>query len=367
VEIVPVTTDRDLHAFLRLPWHIYRDDPRWVPPLLFEQRQLLTGQHPFFEKAEMRLFLARDGDQVVGRVAAILDHHFLDVHQEPVGFFGFFECAADGGVTERLLGAARAFLGDKGMRAIRGPVNPSMHHPCGLLVEGFEFPPAFLMPYNPPAYRGLLEGAGCQKAKDLLAYRVVIPAVPPPKVARLAPEAEQKGIRVRPINMKRLGEEVEIFRDLYNTAWHHNWGFTPMTPAEAQWMARHLKSLFVPSLALIAETQGQPIGFLMLLPDYNQVLRHLNGRLGPVGLLKFLWYRRRIRDARLILLGVRPEHRARGADALLTLVALQALKREGFIHAEISWMLEDNRVVIRLAERFGGIPYKRYRIYELPV
>jgi len=315
----------------------------------------------------MRLFLARDGDQVVGRVAAILDHHFLDVHQEPVGFFGFFECAADGGVTERLLGAVRAFLGDKGMRAIRGPVNPSMHHPCGLLVEGFEFPPAFLMPYNPPAYRGLLEGAGCQKAKDLLAYRVVIPAVPPPKVARLAPEAEQKGIRVRPINMKRLGEEVEIFRDLYNTAWHHNWGFTPMTPAEAQWMARHLKSLFVPSLTLIAETQGQPIGFLMLLPDYNQVLRHLNGRLGPVGLLKFLWYRRRIRDARLILLGVRPEHRARGADALLTLVALQALKKEGFIHAEISWMLEDNRVVIRLAERFGGIPYKRYRIYELPV
>jgi GNAT superfamily N-acetyltransferase len=367
VEITPVTSDRDLHVFLRLPWRIYRGDPRWVPPLLFEQRQLLTGRHPFFEKAEMRLFLARDGGKVVGRIAAILDHHFLESHRDPVGFFGFFECAADGGTTEGLLGAVRAFLGSKGLRVVRGPVNPSMHHPCGLLIEGFEFAPAFLMPYNPPAYQHLLEGAGCRKAKDLLAYRLEIPAVPPHKVARSAAAADEKDIRVRPINMQRLSEEVEIFRELYNAAWQHNWGFTPMTSAEVQWMARHMKPLLVPALTLIAETQGQPIGFIMLLPDYNQVLRHLNGRLGPLGLLKFFWYRRRIRDARLILLGVRPDYRGKGVDALLYRVAHHGLREGGFIHAEISWVLEDNWIVLRISERWGGVPHKRYRIYELPV
>ncbi len=367
MEVLPVTTDRDLQLFLHLPWRIYRGDPHWVPPLLFEQRQLLTGQHPFFEKAEMRLFLAREGNEVVGRIAAILDRHFLEFHHDPVGFFGFFECLGDGGITAGLLAAAQEFLRGKGMRAIRGPVNPSMHNPCGLLVEGFDSPPTFLMPYNPPRYQALLEAAGCRKAKDLLAYRVVIPKTLPPKMARFAAGAEQKGIRVRPMNLKRLHEEVEIFRELYNIAWQDNWGFTPMTHAEARWMAKHLKPLLVPSLALIAEVERCPIGFLILLPDYNQVLRHLNGRLGPVGLLKFLWYRRRIRDARLILLGVRPEYRGKGVDALLYFFATRALNQRGFIHAEISWVLEDNWIVLRLVERWGGVPYKRYRIYELPL
>jgi GNAT superfamily N-acetyltransferase len=367
VEVLPVTTDRDLQLFLHLPWRIYRGDPHWVPPLLLEQRQLLTGQHPFFEKAEIRLFLARESDQVVGRIAAILDRHFLEFHHDPVGFFGFFECLGDGGITAGLLAAAQEFLRGKGMRAIRGPVNPSMHNPCGLLVEGFDSPPAFLMPYNPPRYQALLEAAGCRKAKDLLAYRIEIPAAIPPKVIRSATGAEQKGIRIRPINLKRLREDVGIFRELYNTAWQHNWGFTPMTPAEVEWMAKHLKPLLVPSLALIAETEGRPVGFLMLLPDYNQALRHLNGRLGLLGLLKFLWYRRRIRDARLLLLGVTPEYRGKGVDALLYSVAYHDLKRRGFIHAEISWVLEDNWIVLRLVERWGGIPYKRYRIYELPL
>jgi glycosyltransferase involved in cell wall biosynthesis len=166
---------------------------------------------------------------------------------------------------------------------------------------------------------------------------------------------------------ERVARQVEIFRELYNIAWQDNWGFTPMTHAEARWMAKHLKPLLVPSLALIAEVERCPIGFLILLPDYNQVLRHLNGRLGPVGLLKFLWYRRRIRDARLILLGVRPEYRGKGVDALLYFFATRALNQRGFIHAEISWVLEDNWIVLRLVERWGGVPYKRYRIYELPL
>jgi GNAT superfamily N-acetyltransferase len=367
VDVHPVISDQDLDFFLRLPWRIYRGDPHWVPPLLVEQRQLLTGQHPFFEKAEIRLFLAREGNEVVGRIAAILDRHFLELHQDPVGFFGFFECLGDAGNAAGLLAAAQEFLRGKGMRAIRGPVNPSMHHPCGLLVEGFDSPPTFLMPYNPPRYQALLEAAGCQKVKDLLAYTLRIWTEAPRKVLRSAEEARRKGIVVRPVDVKRLEEEAQIIREIYNTAWQRNWGFTPMTQAEAQWMAKHLKPLILPSLSLIAEAEGSPVGFLMLLPDYNQALRHLNGRLGLLGLLKFLWYRRRIRDVRLLLLGVRPEYRAKGVDSLLHLTAFQALKKQGFIQAEISWVLEDNWIVMRMAEQLGGALYKRYRIYELPV
>jgi GNAT superfamily N-acetyltransferase len=367
VEVFPVTTDRDLHTFLRLPWRIYQDDPHWVPPLLFEQRQLLTGQHPFFEKAEIRLFLARKGTEVVGRVAAILDRHFLESHQEPVGFFGFFECVTDGAVAKGLLGAVCEFLREKGMRAIRGPVNPSMHHPCGLLIDGFESPPVILMPYNPPTYQHLLEGAGCRKAMDLLAYTLLLGTEPPPKILRPAEVARRKGIRVRPLKMNRLEEEIQVFREIFNSAWHQNWGFTPMTRAEAQWMAKNLKPLIVPSLTLVAEVEGIPVGFMMHLPDYNQALRHLDGRLGLVGLLKFLWYRRGIRDARLVLLGTKPEYRGKGVDGILVLTAWHALKKTAFSRVELSWILEDNRIVLRMAEHLGGTLYKRYRIYEMPV
>ncbi len=367
VEVFPVTTDRDLHTFLHLPWRIYQSDPNWVPPLLFEQRQILTGKHPFFEKAEIRLLLAREGGEVVGRIAAILDGHFLESHQKPIGFFGFFECFNDGSVTEGLLGAARQYLREKGMRAIRGPVNPSMHNSCGLLIDGFDSPPAFLMPYNPPEYQGLLERAGCQKAMDLLAYTLLLSTEPPPKILRPAEEARRKGIQVRPIDPNRLRDEVQAFREIFNSAWQTNWGFTPMSHAEAQWMAKHLKPLLVPSLTLIAEAEGVPVGFLMHLPDYNQVLKRLNGRLGLLGLFKFLWHRRRIRDARLLLLGAKPEYRGKGVDGLLCLTAFHALKKKGFTRVEISWILEDNKLVLRMAEHLGARPYKRYRIYELAI
>ena len=365
MEIIPVTTDRDLQTFLRLPWRIYQGDPHWVPPLLFEQRQLLTGHHPFFDKSQIRLFLARKANEVAGRIAAILDHQFLESRQEPFGFFGFFESLDDAIATERLLGAAGQFLKEKGMRGMRGPVNPSMHAPCGLLVEGFASAPSFLMPYNPPSYQALLETAGCRKAKDLLAYTLEIWTDPPPKVLRAAEEARRREIRIRQVDLKRLGKDIQIFRELYNAAWEKNWGFTPMSHAEAQWMAKNLKPLIIPSLALIAEAGESPVGFLMLLPDYNQVLLHLNGRLGPLGLLKFLWYRRRIRDVRLLLLGMKPEYRGKGVDALLFLTAFQSLREKGFTRAEISWILEDNWVVLRMTERLGGTLYKRYRIYEL--
>jgi GNAT superfamily N-acetyltransferase len=367
VEVLPVSTDRDLNTFLHLPWQAYRGDPHWVPPLLFEQRQLLTGQHPFFEKAEARLFLAKEGGEAIGRIAAILDGHFLDVHREPVGFFGFFECLGDGEATRRLLEAAGAFLRGKGLQAMRGPVNPSMHAPCGLLVEGFESPPTFLMSYNPPTYPDLLEKAGCRKAKDLLAYTLQVWADPPPKVLRAAEEAARRGIRVRPINLRHLQEEVLIFRELYNAAWEGNWGFTPMTEGEAQWMAKQLKPLILPNLSLIAEAGEGPVGFLMLLPDYNQALKPLNGRLGLWGLAKFLWHKWQIRDVRLLLLGVKKEYRGKGIEALLFLTAFRYLKKKGYTRAEISWILEDNWTVLRMAERLGGYCYKRYRIYEFPL
>ena len=355
-----------LRAFLRFPERLYRDDPLWVAPMRRDQRALLSPASPLFTHAEARLLLARRGGDIVGRVAAIVDHRHLKRWGERAGFFGFFESLPDGEVAEALLDAARAWLRARGMAILRGPVNPSTNDECGVLVEGFGRPPRLLMPYNPPYYPALLEGAGLRPARDLLSYDADLPAELPERVARVARAAEAQGARVRALDPRALREEAQEIRALFNAAWRENWGFVPMSPAEAAFMAARLRPLLVPDLALIAECGGRPVGFVLSLPDYNPALRLLRGRATPWGLIRFLWRRRSLDEMRVLALGILPEHRRRGIDALLLRATFEAARRRGYRRAELSWVLEDNAVMRRTAERWGGRVVKRYRLYEAP-
>ena len=355
VDVRPVTGRGDLRRFLRLPWSIYRDDAAWVPPLLVEQRKLLDRRkHPFHEHADVEYFLARRGERVLGRIAAIVNHRHVEFHDEKAGFFGFFECVDDVEVAAALLRRAEDWVRARGMELMRGPMNFSTNEECGLLVDGFDMPPMIMMTHNPPYYARLLEACGYSKAKDLLAYYLVDDGVPE-RLLRGAERVQQRaGATIRPIELKRLRGEVEIIRDIYNSAWERNWGFVPMTDAEFDAMAAQLKQIVNPEICVIAEVAGEPVGFALGLPDYNQAIRHTNGRLLPFGIFKLLWHARRIDAARVITLGVKPSHRRLGLDAMMMLRIWQKGTAAGYHRG-------------RIAERLGGFVYKTYRVYDRPL
>lgn len=241
------------------------------------------------------------------------------------------------------------------------------HDECGVLTDGFDRPPCLLMPYNPPYYASLLEGVGLRPIRELVSYVVEVPRALPARVDHVARAAEGRGIRVRRLDPRRLSAEAEVIRSLYNAAWGENWGALPMTSGEATSLASRLRAVLAPDLALIAEWGDRPVGFILCLPDYNPALRLLRGRLTPWGLARFLWQRRRLEGVRLMALGVIPEARRRGVDAVLFRETLAALQRRGHRWVEAGWILEENMVVRRAVERWGGKVVKRYRIYEGPV
>lgn len=358
---------RGLRAFIRFPETLYRDDPCWVPPLRGDERARLSASNPLFAHAEARLFVARRGGEVMGRVAAIVERWHLERWRDGAGFFGFFEAVADDDVAGSLFEAARGWLRARGLAVMRGPVSPSTHDECGLLTEGFEHPPRILMPYNPPYYPALLERAGLQPVHELLSYEVEVPPVLPERVSVVARAAEARGVRIRSLDRGRLASEAEVFRSVYNAAWSENWGFVSMSQSETAWMASRLRPVLVPELALFAEWDSRPVGFLLCLPDLNPALRLLRGRVTPWGLLRFFWRRRSVDALRLLALGVLPEYRRRGIEALLFREAFGAMRRLGYRRAELGWILEENAVTRRAAERWGARVVKRYRIYEGPL
>ncbi|MBD3336188.1 MAG: N-acetyltransferase [Candidatus Eisenbacteria bacterium] len=384
IHIRAVESSKDLHDFVTFPWRVYGDDPLWVPPLIGDEKKLLTpGKHPFYEHGSVQCFLAEAPDRSgrprpAGRIAAIRNRNHESFHEEAVGFFGFFEALPTSGhlereglagvrpeeVTEALMDAARRWTRDQGLPVIRGPLNPSTNETCALLVEGFDDPPQIMMPYNPREYAGLLEGAGLRKAKDLLAYRADAALIPDSLIRRAETAAERTGVTVRSLVMKDLRAEVERVQDVYNAAWEKNWGFVPMTPAELDHMAAELKHIVEPDLVCFAEKEGRVIGFGLALPDYNQALRHANGRLFPFGLLKILWHKRDINRLRVLALGVLAEYRRMGIDQLMYLTLWRNGKRLNYREGEFSWVLEDNMPMRVAAERLGGAVYKTYRIYE---
>lgn len=375
VRIKAVEGKKDVMKFIKFPWHIYGDDPYWVPPLIRERKSFFDPhKNPFFKHAEVALFLAQRGDQTVGTIAAIIDDNYNAFQEERAGFFGCFEVIEDYAVAEKLLATARDWVQDRGMEIIRGPTNFSTNSEYALLVEGFDSSPVVMMTYNPPYYVDFIEGFGFRKARDLYAYisdwSVYGGSVEglPKKVFRVAEAVRRKqGVRIRKARLREDFEgEVAIAKKIYNSAWSKLWGFVPMTEEEFDYLAHGLKPFLKEDFVLIAEVEGKAVGFSLTLPDVNQILLHIkDGRLFPLGWLKFLWYSRKMDTARVIVMGVIEEYRGRGLDALFYLETARAVLRKGYERAELSLILEDNEMMNKILQRLGGRVYKTYRIYEM--
>jgi GNAT superfamily N-acetyltransferase len=364
--VTPVTSRRDLMAFIKYPLRLYRNDPCFVPHLLSERKEFFGPGNPLFEFTDVTYLLARDarGD-VVGRVTAHINHRHNEFTGESTGFFGFFECAERLDVARALLQATDSWLGEKGMTVVRGPFNFSTNEECGFLVDGFDKPPVFMMPYTKPYYVAFVEELGYTHAKDLLAYDCTYQGHIPEHLERFSERArERMDIKIRKMDMSRFELEVETVFNIYNSAWERNWGFVPMTRGEFKYAAKGLKPIVDPAIALIAEKEGEPVGFSLSLPDYNKLLRTMKGRLLPFGFLHLLLGKRSINRVRVILLGIIPQYRNRGIDALLYYETFKRGLEKGYTSCEISWVLEDNVMMDRAARRMGAVPYKRYRIYE---
>ena len=358
---------RQLGIFLKLPWRIYAGDPVWVPPLLSDQRKVLDPRHPFHAHAEVECFLAWRGREPVGRIAAIANHRYNEFHGDRTGFFGLFESVDDAGVAAALLAAAEGWLRARGLERALGPMNFSTNDEFfspGVLVDGFDRPPSIMMAHTPPYYAALLEGAGYTRAKDLVAYWLTGERPPERLLRGIARLQRSEGVVVRSLDLRRFDEEVRAIQDVYHSAWERNWGFVPMTDAEFAHLAKSLRPVVEPRLCVIAEVDGQAVGFALTLPDYHQVLKRLNGRLLPFGLFKFLWYKRKIDAARVLTLGVRPGYRHRGLDAMMIVHIWEQAVQLGYTQGECSWILEDNWDMRRGIERVGGQVYKTYRVYE---
>jgi hypothetical protein len=365
VEIKRVESDDELNTFILLPWQIYKDNPHWVSPLIKDVKFKLNRlKHPFFEHATMELFLAFHGKELVGRIAAIVDDRYNEFHHEQTGFFGMFECRNDVDAAQALFTAAETWCRNKGMNRIRGPVNLSMNDECGFLLEGYDFPPVIMMPYNPAYYLELCERFGFVKAKDLYAYLKSDVGVVD-RIAKLVERVKSKeNVVVRPINMKNFHSEVAIIKEIYNEAWELNWGFVPMTAKEMDLMAKELKPICEPELVLFAEVNGKPVGVSITLPDMNQVLKKLNGRLGLIGVLKFLYYKKKVTALRSVVFGIKKEYRHTGISIVMYYETEIRGAKLGYRSCEMSWNLEDNDLINRFDEAVGGKLYKRYRIYE---
>jgi GNAT superfamily N-acetyltransferase len=359
---------RPFRDFLRLPHAIYASDPNWVAPLRRDVRTMFDREkHPFHEHSDVEPFVAYRGAEPVGRIVAIHNRNHVAFHGEPVGFFGFFECEDRHETAETLFATAGAWLSERGLAVMRGPVSFSTNEEVGLLVDGFDVPPVVMMPYNPPYYERLIEAAGFEKAQDLLALHLVLPEIPEFLLKRERRLATRLDVTVRHIDMDDFEAELDRVRQIYNAAWEKNWGFVPMTEAEIGFMAHELKPLLKKDpeqVVIVDDANGEPIGFALWLKDYNQALKHAGGRLFPFGLLKILWHARSIDTGRVLTLGLVPEHRQRGIDNLLYLRIIRAAHAKGIIEGEFSWILEGNLHMLTPLQKMGAETYKRYRVYD---
>ncbi|MBN2091397.1 N-acetyltransferase [candidate division KSB1 bacterium] len=369
IEIITVNSKKEQKELIKLPWKIYKNDPNWVPQLIIELKEMMDRtKYPFFEHSEAEFFIAKKDGTTVGRIAAIKNNRHIKVHKENIGFFGFFECVNDQEIANKLFDTATNWCREKGVEALRGPANYSQNDTCGLLVDAFDQSPVILMTYNPPYYQQLIENYGFTKAMDLYAYYLSAEKKFPERVIKLAEEIKARlNVTVRQINVKDFWNEVEKVKQVYNQAWAPNWGFVPLTDNEIKHIAESLKMAIDPEIVYMAEDNGKPVGFSLAVPDMNQALKHANGRLFPFGLLKILWYKRKIDNARVIIMGVIPEYQRRGIDTVFYWETYRHAVKKGYKGGEFSWILDSNTMMNRAAKLVGAHIYKTYRMYQKPI
>jgi GNAT superfamily N-acetyltransferase len=371
VEIRPVRGRRDLGRFIKLPFRLHREHPVWVPPLISERRRFLNRRkNPYFEHAEAEYFLAlRDGEPV-GRITAQVDRRWDEFQGGSDGMFGFFECHNDPGAAAALLDAACEWVQGKSRQRILGPMDFTTNDECGLLIDGYELAPMILQPWQPPFYRALIEAQGFTKAMDLLMWYLHMTDLKEgdrfhQAIHEVASKVESEHqVVIRNMRKRDLEAEVARFMEVYNAAWERNWGFVPITEAEIRFQAKNLKPILAEEWAMIAERDGEVLGAALTLPDINQVLAQMGGRLLPLGWLTFLRQKPKIDRVRVFALGVKPEHQHLGIAAALYVRHLETATPDGVPAAETGWILETNEPMNRAMEGMGGEIVKRYRLYE---
>jgi GNAT superfamily N-acetyltransferase len=368
VEIKTVALWRDRRRFQRLPWAIYAGNNNWVPPILSQERELLGwGHHPFFLNAEIVTLLALRNGRAVGRVAVLINYVHNRKYDEQMGFFGFFECIDDTAVAEALFQAGEDWLRQRGMTVVRGPVNPSLNYTCGLLIDGFDFPPCFLMTYNPPYYGELLEACGFAKSQDMFAYEMNLNRLQN-MIDRYKPAVlsvlDRPDLVIRPVKAANLRQEIETYLDIYNRSLDGTWGFTPLEPAEASHIAGEIRHFIEPKFTAFAEIDGKTIGVLFALLDYNQILIKCNGRLFPFGLLRLMTGRKKINAVRAMTMTMVPGYQNAGLSVVLLDSLMEEAKKWDIVRWELSWVLESNTSSRGTLERAGMKKIKTYRIYD---
>ncbi len=368
VTVRKVESAGDLDQFVKLPFRLYRNDPNWVPPLIGDAKRTLTpGQNPFWKHADRELYLAFRDDKVVGRVAAILDRSYNAHHNTRVACFGFFELEDDMEVAQALFTAVKAFARASGADTVYGPANPSLNDEVALLIDPFDSPPMIKMSYNPPYYVQLIEKSGFTKVKDFHAYSIQMDAPVPEKLRRVMTKLKEKsGLVVRPADLGHAERELAYIQEVYNDAWTDNWDHVPMTDAEIADLARQIKPLIRPETCPFVFYKGEIAGVCVTVPDYNQVLKKMNGRIFPLGWLTFLTQRGKINQARLWALGVKRKFHNLGFDSLLYYESFMGARKLGYKWGEVSMILEDNVGIIRPILTWGGKLYKTYRVYQSP-
>lgn len=371
MKIKTVTTSKELLKFIKFQWEVYKDDPYWVPELISEIKLMFDEKKNFFwEHAEKKLFYIEDENgKILARAAGVIDYNFIKFHNEKTGFFAYFECLNTEKAKQAssiVLSSVENWLKEKGMKKIIGPTAPSTNDTMGLLYEGYNSSPALMMPYNPSYYHDLLLSYGFKKAKDLYAYKITKETIPIGRIKRIVDTVKSKipDLLVRPVNLKNFEQEIKYAVEIYNAAWEKNWGFVPWTEKEFVSQALRLKPLIKPEFVLFAFVKEEPVGMMITVPNYNEVLKKLSGKLGPVQILKFLYYKNKIKSLRIMVMGVKKEYRNRGIEAVMYYETMLNGLKAGYEWAELSWILEDNTMMVRAAENLGAVLYKKYRVYE---
>jgi hypothetical protein len=365
IEIRPANDRRSVRRFIDLPYRKYRGHPHWIPPArLTETAQFNRRRHPFFDVAEMDLFMAWEGDRAVGRIAAIDDHRHNEAYPDNVAGFGFFE-ADSAEAASALLAEVDRWAAARGRTSVRGPVNPSLNYIAGLQIDAFDTDPFLMMPWNPPEYVGYVEAAGYRKVKDLLCWLLDVERAPFERLGRVAKRVEARHrVTIRSLSFRRFREESDRIYEIYCKAWEQNWGFVPPTREEFWHIMKDLRLLRMLGGLLIAEVDGRPIGCTTAVPDINQLLKGTNGRLWPVAWYRLLTMSGRVTRARAVATGVIPEYRDKGVLALIMYHFLVTAKHYGFREAEFSWILENNTAANTTLEKAGARMYKTYRLYQ---
>ncbi|KYK21324.1 hypothetical protein AYK21_05020 [Thermoplasmatales archaeon SG8-52-2] len=366
ITLLTVNSKKDLRSFYKVPWTIYKNDENWVPPLWLEFKDFFKKNNPFWVHAEKKLFLIRKNGLIVGRIAAIIDHKYIETIGKKIGFFGFFECIDDFNCAKVLFKSAEDWLVSRKMNVMRGPINGRVDVGCGFLETGFNSTPGLLSSYSPQYYLKFADRYEMKKARDQLLYFIDLKKSIPKKLEEKAKKCIDTGIKVRRFNRIRTNKELNLWIDLFLETFTEHWGFIPAKREEVKMRfgVKHLRWIVDSKLFLIAEYKGSPVAYIWSTPDYNQVFQKLNGKLGTLEIIKFLFMKRYINKGKLPLIGIKKEYRDKNIASYLNYLTLIEMKKRGYVGAEVGWIDEKNSSANATISITGAKLYKKFRVFD---